>query len=210
MTRSMRSESSDERRGSDPSKPRGKSPTRRPPIWWPLFGLGRQLTERRHGYARAGSLKAIDSLFRRSLFVYPIDVGNSNALNIELAALRTPQYNVHRFGIFFTDTPRHADLLLVLGRPTPKSSLPLAETIDQLPHPFGILHLYEPFPPATHLDEVELPNLVGTVEGTPSAEEILGFLLATKGGPGGRWSASADSSPREAPESNAERKGERK
>jgi len=149
--------------------------------WWPLFGITRRLTERRR-YSTETAVKPVGRLFRRSFFVYPIDVGNSNALNIEVAALRTPQYNIHRFGIFFTDTPRHADLLLVLGRPTAKTWGPLQETIAQLPRPFGILHLYEPFPPASQLTEAELPNLIACVEGVPSAEELLALLRTASGG----------------------------
>ncbi len=156
--------------------------------WWPLFGVTRRLTERKGDYPHpsalgpAGRRSPLGQLFRRSLFVYPIDVGNSNALNIEVAALRTPQYNIHRFGIFFTDTPRHADLLLVLGRPTVKTIGPLQETIAQLPCPFGILHISEPFPPASHFAEAELPNLIASIEGTPSAEELLALLRAASRG----------------------------
>ena len=149
--------------------------------WWPLFGITRRLTEKRR-YSTEASVKPVGRLFRRSLFVFPIDVGSSNALNIEVAALRTPQYNIHRFGIFFTDTPRHADLLLVLGRPTAKTLGPLEETISQLPRPFGILHLYEPFPPASRFMETELPNLIARIEGVPSAEELLGILRAASRG----------------------------
>ncbi len=156
--------------------------------WWPLFGITRRLTERKRDYPHpaalgpAGRRSPLGRLFRRSLFVYPIDVGSSNALNMEVAALRTPQYNIHRFGIFFTDTPRHADLLLVLGRPTAKTWGPLEETIAQLPRPFGVLHLYEPFPPESKPPVAELPNLVARVEGVPSAEELLALLRAASRG----------------------------
>jgi hypothetical protein len=126
---------------------------------------------------------ALPRFFHRSVFVYAIDVGNSNALNIEVAALRTPQYNIHRLGIFFTDTPRHADLLLVLGRPTSRTLAPLQATIDQLPRPFGVIHLYEPFSTDEHRTDFELPNLLARIEGVPEAAELLGILLkAAKGG----------------------------
>jgi len=150
--------------------------------WWPLYGITRRLTER-GAYRSQAEVAGLPRLFRRSLFVYAVDVGNSNALNVEVAALRTPQYNIHRMGIFFTDTPRHADLLLVLGHPTPGTLGPLRETIAQLPRPFGIIHVFEPFSTDGQAADLELPNLVARIEGVPEAAELLGILLkAAKGG----------------------------
>ena len=142
-----------------------------------------QETDReRAEYPRDIELRSLPRIFRRSLFVYAVDVGNSNALNIEVAALRTPQYNIHRLGIFFTDTPRHADLLLVLGRPTLKTAAPLLETVAQLPRPFGIIHIFEPFSAGGEFTDIELPNLLARIEGLPDAARLLGILVKAKGG----------------------------
>jgi len=150
--------------------------------WWPLFGLSRRLTEK-NAYQSDVDATPLPRLFRRSLFVYAIDAGNSNALNVEIAALRSPQYNIHRFGIFFADAPRHADLLLVLGRPTRQTLAPVEETIAQLPRPFGIVHIYEPITVSDQFVDLELPNLLARVEGRPGAAQLLGLLLkVAKGG----------------------------
>src|SRR5690625_2603010 len=107
--------------------------------WWPLYGLRKRWTEKRYYLSPASVRTMHQRLFRRSLFVYVIDVGSSNALNFEIDALEAPQYNMHRFGIYLTDSPRHADILLVLGRPADNMLEPLMETISQLPEPFGIV-----------------------------------------------------------------------
>ena len=106
--------------------------------WWPLWGLTRRLTERTQ-YAKDLSVPSASRIFRKSLHVYPIDVGNANDLNFDIRALQAPQYNIHRFGIFFADVPRHADVLLVLGRPTEKMVPILLETVNQMPGPYSIV-----------------------------------------------------------------------
>ena len=53
--------------------------------------------------------------FRRSLHVRHVDAGSCNGCESELQALNNPFYNLHRLGIFFTASPRFADLLLVTG-----------------------------------------------------------------------------------------------
>ena len=53
--------------------------------------------------------------FRRSLHVRHVDAGSCNGCESELQGLNNPFYNLHRLGIFFTPSPRFADLLLVTG-----------------------------------------------------------------------------------------------
>lgn len=145
--------------------------------WWPLFGIKNKLTEKHSFKMPASFSDGVSNIFRRSLHVYILDVGSSNGLTFELAALDAPQYNMHRFGIYFTDSPRHADVLLILGRPTKKMLEPLNETITQLPAPFYIVTIddcpeeswSEPYP--------TLPNHVVQLEGIPSASEIFGVLM---------------------------------
>ncbi len=57
----------------------------------------------------------VQRLFRRSLHVRHVDAGSCNACESEIKLLTNPYYDVHRLGIFFTPSPRHADLLLVTG-----------------------------------------------------------------------------------------------
>src|ERR1700733_13158907 len=53
--------------------------------------------------------------FRRSLHIRHVDSGSCNGCESELQALNNPFYNMHRLGVFFTPSPRFADLLLVTG-----------------------------------------------------------------------------------------------
>ena len=64
-------------------------------------------------------------------------------LNFTIKALKAPQYNIHRFGIFFTETPKHADILIVLGPLNKKMKEPLLETINQMPKEYGIIIINE-------------------------------------------------------------------
>jgi len=144
--------------------------------WWPFYGLKRQLAESREFASPLPPLRATPRIFRHSLFVYVIDVGSSNALNFEISALESPQYSIHRFGVYLTDSPRHADVLLVLGRPTPAMLPPLKETIAQLPEPFCIVTI-DDSPEDFERVYPDLPNHIGALEGIPSPSQILGLLL---------------------------------
>ena len=52
-------------------------------------------------------------------------------LRVELQALNNPFYNLHRLGIFFTASPRFADLLLVTGPVTNAMLGPAAHTLTK-------------------------------------------------------------------------------
>jgi Ni,Fe-hydrogenase III small subunit/Pyruvate/2-oxoacid:ferredoxin oxidoreductase delta subunit len=73
--------------------------------------------------------------FRRSLFIRHVDAGSCNGCESELQALNNPFYNLHRFGIFFTASPRFADVLLVTGPVTPQMRDPLLATYEAMPAP---------------------------------------------------------------------------
>lgn len=55
------------------------------------------------------------SPFRRSAHLLHIDAGSDDAIESEIQALTGPYYDLHRLGLFFTNSPRHADVLLVTG-----------------------------------------------------------------------------------------------
>ncbi len=78
---------------------------------------------------------AIQELFRRSLHVRHVDAGSCNACESEIKQLTSPFYDLHRLGIFFTTSPRHADLLLVTGPVTRAMEAPLRRTYDAMPDP---------------------------------------------------------------------------
>jgi formate hydrogenlyase subunit 7 len=73
--------------------------------------------------------------FRRSLHVRHVDAGSCNGCESELQALNNPFYNLHRLGIFFTASPRFADLLLVTGPVTQAMLAPLRATYDAMAEP---------------------------------------------------------------------------
>jgi Ni,Fe-hydrogenase III small subunit/formate hydrogenlyase subunit 6/NADH:ubiquinone oxidoreductase subunit I len=73
--------------------------------------------------------------FRRSLHIRHVDAGSDGAVEQELAALLGPHYDMHRLGLFFTASPRHADVLLVTGPVTLPMVEPLRRTYDAMPDP---------------------------------------------------------------------------
>lgn len=79
--------------------------------------------------------RAIQTLFRRSLHIRHVDAGSCNACESEIKQLTSPYYDIHRLGIFFTTSPRHADLLLVTGPVTRAMEAPLRRTYDAMPDP---------------------------------------------------------------------------
>ncbi len=91
----------------------------------PALGKGRE-TESRSG-------------FRRSLHIRHVDAGSCNGCESELQALNNPFYNLHRFGIFFTPSPRFADLLLVTGPVTYAMHHPLQAAYEAMPEPRWVM-----------------------------------------------------------------------
>jgi Ni,Fe-hydrogenase III small subunit/ferredoxin len=77
--------------------------------------------------------------FRRSLHIRHVDAGSCNGCESELQALNNPFYNLHRFGIFFTPSPRFADLLLVTGPVTYTMREPLRRTYEAMPAPRWVM-----------------------------------------------------------------------
>jgi len=75
------------------------------------------------------------SALRRSLHIRHLDAGSCNGCESELQALNNPFYNLHRLGIFFTASPRFADLLLVTGPVTAAMRDPLLNTFQAMPEP---------------------------------------------------------------------------
>lgn len=81
----------------------------------------------------------IESSFRGSLHVRHVDAGSCNGCESELQALNNPFYNLHRLGVFFTPSPRAADLLLVTGTVTAAMHAPLRATWEAMPEPRRVL-----------------------------------------------------------------------
>lgn len=81
----------------------------------------------------------IESSFRGSLHIRHVDAGSCNGCESELQALVNPFYNLHRLGIFFTPSPRAADLLLVTGTVTAAMHESLLATWEAMPEPRRVL-----------------------------------------------------------------------
>jgi Ni,Fe-hydrogenase III small subunit len=77
--------------------------------------------------------------FHRSLHIRHVDAGSCNGCESELQALNNPFYNLHRLGIFFTASPRFADLLLVTGPVTYAMLDPLRATFDAMAEPRWVM-----------------------------------------------------------------------
>jgi Ni,Fe-hydrogenase III small subunit/ferredoxin len=81
------------------------------------------------------ALAARTAALRRSVHVRHVDAGSDGSEEWEIQALLGPVYDVHRLGVFFTASPRHADVLLVTGAGTAGMTGPLRTTYDGMPDP---------------------------------------------------------------------------
>ncbi|MHB8189993.1 MAG: NADH-quinone oxidoreductase subunit B family protein [Ferrimicrobium sp.] len=77
--------------------------------------------------------------FGRSVHIRHVDAGSCNGCESEIQALFNPFYNLHRLGIFFTPSPRFADVLLVTGPVTAAMREPLVSTYEAMPEPRWVL-----------------------------------------------------------------------
>jgi Ni,Fe-hydrogenase III small subunit/ferredoxin len=104
------------------------------------FGVRRRddLVWREHPVA-AQTTRPSTAAFRRSLHIRHVDAGSCNGCESELQALNNPFYNLHRLGIFFTASPRFADLLLVTGSVTYAMREPLRATYEAMPEPRWVM-----------------------------------------------------------------------
>ena len=72
---------------------------------------------------------------RRSVHLRHVDAGSDGSEEQEIAALLNPVYDIGRLGMFFTASPRHADVLLVTGAGAHGMAEPLRRTYDGMPEP---------------------------------------------------------------------------
>lgn len=79
--------------------------------------------------------EAIKAKLGRSLHVRHLDAGSCNACDFEMGALSNPYYDLHRYGVAFVASPRHADLLMVTGVVTRNLEQALRMTYEAMPEP---------------------------------------------------------------------------
>jgi Ni,Fe-hydrogenase III small subunit/ferredoxin len=76
---------------------------------------------------------------RRSVHLRHVDTGSDGSDEWEIEALTNPVYDLHRLGIFFTASPRHADILLVTGIGAAGMVEPLRRTLEAMPKPTVVI-----------------------------------------------------------------------
>ena len=77
--------------------------------------------------------------FEKSLHIRHIDAGSCNGCESELIALTNAIYDMERMGLFFTPSPRKADLLLITGPITYAMHDVLLATYDAMPKPCWVM-----------------------------------------------------------------------
>ena len=85
--------------------------------------------------AVAAALLARTRALRRSVHLRHVDAGSDGSEEWEIMALLNPVYDIHRLGMFFTASPRHADVLLVTGAGANGMADSLRETYEAMPDP---------------------------------------------------------------------------
>jgi Ni,Fe-hydrogenase III small subunit len=76
-----------------------------------------------------------------SPWIYHLNTGSCNGCDIELIALLGPRFDVERFGVKLTGTPRHADIIIVTGPVTSQSRDRMLRILSQVPEPKVVVSL---------------------------------------------------------------------
>jgi len=81
----------------------------------------------------------IKKRFCGSLAIRMVDAGSCNGCELEVHASNNPYYDIERFGIHFTASPRFADMLLVTGPVSINMKTALEMTYEAMPAPKLVL-----------------------------------------------------------------------
>src|SRR5437868_6816636 len=73
--------------------------------------------------------------FAGALTIRHVDAGSCNGCELEINSLGNPYYNLEGLGIKFVASPRHADMLLVMGPVSRHMEVALKRTYDATPEP---------------------------------------------------------------------------
>lgn len=90
-------------------------------------------------YELRPTLAARVRALRRSVHIRHVDAGSDGSEEWEIHALTNPYYDIQRLGVYFTTTPRHADILLVTGGVTAPMREPLLRAWDAMPGPKAVV-----------------------------------------------------------------------
>jgi len=93
-----------------------------------------------HEWAVAdGTFAPLAPAFHGSVHILVVDAGDCGACLSEVKQLNNPYYNMHRLGFFITPTPRHADILVVVGPGTTNMRWALRKAYDAMPTPKRVM-----------------------------------------------------------------------
>lgn len=87
------------------------------------------------------SIYSTEKAFRRSFYLYKLDSGACGACNVELGTIFDPQYDANRLNIFITNTPRHADAIVIMGVQTEGMKEALERAYEAMPEPKLVIAL---------------------------------------------------------------------
>ncbi|MFT3862882.1 MAG: ferredoxin [Solirubrobacterales bacterium] len=76
---------------------------------------------------------------RRSIHIRHLDAGSDGAEEWEIQSLTNPHHDIQRLGLYFTASPRHADVLLVTGGVTGPMREPLLRAWEVMPEPKALV-----------------------------------------------------------------------
>ncbi len=68
----------------------------------------------------------------KAIFIFSLHLGGSNGAKLELNAIFTPPYNAARYGISLTTSPYQADIILLSGSATAKTTGPAFDLLHSL------------------------------------------------------------------------------
>ncbi|MEM1691662.1 MAG: NADH-quinone oxidoreductase subunit NuoB [Thermofilaceae archaeon] len=71
----------------------------------------------------------------KSPWIFVVNAASCNGCLIELLAALSPRYDAERLGCILVGTPRHADVLVVMGPVTSKTASMLVRAYRQMPEP---------------------------------------------------------------------------
>jgi len=135
---------------------------------------------------------------KKSPWVYHVGASPCNNCDIEVLDCLTPRYDVERFGIILTGSPKHADALLVSGAINAKAKERVQEVYLQAAKPCvvfligscaisrGIFHdsynMYNSLSPMDVIKEVDPNAIFAFIPGCPPKPEaiIAGVVKALK------------------------------
>lgn len=85
--------------------------------------------------AQQVTAEVIHQKLGRSLHARHLDAGSCNACDFEMGAMSNPIYDLHRYGVHFDASPRHADVLMITGVVTRNLETALRKAYECMPEP---------------------------------------------------------------------------